>query len=231
LIVFLALLGLFVLFVSTAALDRGIQEIRLDRSGPRRALTPDELTPSRRGWVAVFGCVRHDLAVAVAHGDRVYRLGASVAGASDEDPVFTPLAARDDCDEGRPPRRLYAIVEDDEALGTTLGRVYQARVTPPPVPAFVDGVVGFRALVHGGEAAAATAFWRHDGLELGGLPLLAKGKHPGVLWVAILTAAAGAHGYLLLTLVVVWGLRRRRRAADRSHFSDEENEFLNSRNE
>src|SRR6266542_1406611 len=117
------------------ALQLGVQEIELARKGPRRNLAAEELAPGTRSWVQLFGCVRHDLAVAVASGGRVYRLGAPVAGATDEDPVFTPLATADDCEEGRRPRRLYALIEDDEALGTTLGRVYGARVTPPPVRA------------------------------------------------------------------------------------------------
>jgi hypothetical protein len=216
-----------VLFASTAALQLGLQEVALARSGPRRALAAEELTAGGRAWVQLFGCVRHDLAVAVANGGAVYRLGAPVAGASDEDPVFTPLAAAGDCEEGTRPRRLYALVEDDEALGTTLGRVYGARVTPPPVRAFVDGVIGVPALVHGRAAAHAAQFLGADGADVRDLPLVAKGKRPAVLWVAVLTAAAGAHGYLLLAAVGLWAWRRRRRAAARDHFTEQENEFLN----
>jgi hypothetical protein len=231
LIIFLAFLGVVVFVAATAALDMGVQELRLHAAGPRRDYAAEELPPAARGWLAVFGCVRHDLAVAVAGNGRVYRLGAPVAGAADDDPVFTPLSARDDCDETRRPRRLYALIEDDDALGTTIGRVYQARVTPPPVPAFVDGVAGFSALAHGRAAAAAGRFLGGDGVAVDGLPLVVKGPRPGVLWVAILTAAAGAHGYLLLLVVALWSRRRRRRAAEQAHFTDEENEFLSQKNE
>jgi hypothetical protein len=227
LIAFVVLIVGAVLFASTAALQLGFQEIGLARAGPRRNLAAEELAPGTRAWVQLFGCVRHDLAVAVAAGRAVYRLGAPVAGASDEDPVFTPLAAAGDCDEGRRPQRLYALIEDDEALGTTLGRVYGARVTPPPVRAFVDGVSGVPALVHGRAAAAAASFLAGDGADVRNLPLVGKGKRPAVLWVAVLTAAAGAHGYLLLIAVAAWAWRRRRRAAADAHFTDQENEFLN----
>jgi hypothetical protein len=38
-----------------------------------------------------------------------------------------------------------------------------------------------------------------------------KGRQPGGLWVAILTAAAGLHGYALILVAIVWGVRRHRR--------------------
>ena len=93
----------------------------------------------------MFGCVRHDLAVATTRDGQVYTLGGSAPGAGDEDRVFTPLSARDDCDEGGAPKKIYALVEDDDALGNTIGRVYKSRVAPPPVPAFVEGVIGYGA--------------------------------------------------------------------------------------
>lgn len=225
----LLVLGIFVAVVSTAALVLGVDEARLASAGPRRDFAAAELGPDARGLVAVLGCVRHDLAVGVTADGDVYPLGAPPAGAADDDRVFTPLTARDDCDEGKPPRRVFAVVEDDDALGNTIGRVYKARVAPPPVPAFVDGVIGYGA-GHARLAARARAFFRARGLDAAGAPLLQKGKRPGVRWVAVTTAAAGVHGYLLIVLGAAWAVRKqrraRRRAAARAQFSDAENDFL-----
>ena len=225
---------LSVLFAgSTAALWLGVDEARLARIGHRSDYAAEELQPSTRGWVAVFGCVRHDLAVAVTADGKVYALGGTAPGASptngdrDEDRVFTPLTARDDCTEGAAPKKVYALVEDDDALGNTIGRVFKARVAPPPVPAFVEGVIGYGA---GSSILARKAADRLH-LDLGAAPLLAKGRHPGVFWVAVVTAAAGLHGYALIVVVFFWQRRRARRAAARSQFSDEENEFLDGDNQ
>jgi hypothetical protein len=46
-----------------------------------------------------------------------------------------------------------------------------------------------------------------------------------VLWVALVTAAAGLHGYALIVVVWLWSRRRARRAAARNQFSDSENDF------
>ncbi len=214
---------LCVLFAgATAALVLGVDEARLARLDHRRDYAAEEVTPSTRGWVAVFGCVRHDLAVATTRAGDVYALGATAAGASDEDRVFTPLSARDDCAEGTAPKKIYALIEDDDALGNTIGRVYKSRVAPPPVPAFVEGVIGYGtgSTTLAKKAAAALH------LDLDVAPLLAKGRHPGVLWVAVVTAAAGLHGYALILVIVLWTRRRARRAQARGHFSDEENAFL-----
>jgi len=213
---------LIILFAgSTAALWLGVEEARLARIGHRSDYAAEEMHPSTRGYVAVFGCVRHDLAVATTADGHVYALGGSAPGASDEDRVFTPLSARDDCEEGRAPKKVYALVEDDDALGNTIGRVYKTRVAPPPVPAFVEGVIGY--------GAGSTMLARHAagklGLDLAQTPLLAKGRHPGVLWVAVVTAAAGLHGYALIAVVILWSRRRARRAAARGQFSDDENAF------
>jgi hypothetical protein len=135
--------------------------------------------------------------------------------------VFTPLTARDDCDEGRAPKKVYALVEDDDALGNTIGRVYKTRVAPPPVPAFVEGVIGYGAGSHVLARHAAEKLQ----LDLGKTPLIAKGRHPGVFWVAALTAAAGLHGYALIAAVIFWSRRRARRATARGQFSDDENAF------
>lgn len=203
---------------STAAVWLGVQEARLSRMH-RVDYAAEELTPSTTGYVAAFGCVRHDLAVAVTRDGHAYRLGESAPGATDEDRVFTPLSARDDCQEGRAPEKIYALIEDDDALGNTIGRVYKTHVVPPPVPAFVEGVIGYGA---GSPTLVLRAF--HD-REMAGKPLLAKGRHPGVTWVAVLTAAAGVHGYALIAVIALWVRRRARRAAARGQFSDEENDF------
>ena len=163
----ITLLALLFLAAS-AALFTGVQEARLARMGQRSDYAAEELAPGTRGYVAVFGCVRHDLAVATTADGRVYKLGTSEAGATDEDRVFTPMSARSDCDEGRAPARIYALVEDDEALSNTIGRVYKSRVAPPPVPAFVEGVIGF--------GAGSTSLGRHAaqalGVDLGTVPLV-----------------------------------------------------------
>ena len=224
----LVALGAFVAVAATAALLLGVDEARL-ASGSRHDYAAEELTPSTVGYVAVFGCVRHDLAVGVTASKTVYRLGARPPDAEDEDRVFTPLSARADCDEARPPARIYALIEDDDALGNTIGRVFKEKVAPPPVPAFVDGVIGYGA-GHARLGAAARGWLGAHGVALGDAPLLQKGKRPGVRWVAITTALAGAHGYLLLILGTWWAIRRQRRAqrrvAEREHFSEQENSFL-----
>ena len=206
---------------STAALWLGVEEAQLARIGRRADYAAEELTPSTRGYVALFGCVRHDLAVATTADGRVYALGGSAPGATDEDRVFTPLSARDDCEEGRAPKKIYALIEDDDALGNTIGRVYKNKVAPPPVPAFVEGVIGY------GAGSSLLARHAADRLQLdrATTPLLAKGRHPGVLWVALVTAGAGLHGYALIVVVIFWTRRRARRAAARGQFSDDENAF------
>jgi hypothetical protein len=212
---------LCVLFAgATAAIWLGVEEARLARMH-RADYAAEELGPSTTGYVAVFGCIRHDLAVATTADGRVYTLGGSVPGASDEDRVFTPMTARDDCDEGKAPKKIYALVEDDDALGNTIGRVYKTRVAPPPVPAFVEGVIGYGA---GSRLLAGHAADKLK-LDLAETPLLAKGRHPGVLWVALVTAAAGLHGYALIVVVILWSRRRARRTAARGEFSDDENAF------
>jgi hypothetical protein len=219
----LVLALLVILFAgSTAALWLGVEEAELARIAHPADYAAEELAPSTTGWVAVFGCVRHDLAVAVTADGHVYPLGGTAPGATDEDRVFTPLSARGDCEEGRAPQKIYALVEDDDALGNTIGRVYEHRVAPPPVPAFVEGVIGYGA----GSTALARRAAANLHVDPAKMPLLAKGRHPGVLWVALVTAAAGLHGYALIVVVLVWTRRRARRAAARGEFSDEENEFL-----
>ena len=219
---------LVVLFAgSTAAIWLGVEEAQLARIAHRADYAAEEVQPSTHGWVAVFGCVRHDLAVATTNDGRVYPLGGTAPGARpaeerDEDRVFTPMSARDDCAEGTPPKKIFALVEDDDALGNTIGRVFKSHVAPPPVPAFVEGVIGYGA----GSSMLAKKAAAQLHLDPGQVPLLAKGRHPGVLWVALVTVAAGLHGYALILVVALWARRRSRRAAARGEFSDEENAFL-----
>ena len=210
--------------VSGVALETGVNEARLIASGPRHDLTPEELA-SARGWIATYGCVRHDLAVGVGPSGRAYRLGRA-APETEHDLVFTPLAARDDCEDAVP-RKLFLLIEDDDALGSTIANVYRAHVAPPPVSAFVSGVVGYGA-GHGGRAAPARALLTTAGVDVAKVALLAKGKQPGVLWVALVTAAAGAHGFLLCGIAVWWAIRRERRRRDRAQESEEEQSFFDS---
>jgi hypothetical protein len=201
-----------VLVVSCAALYTGVQEARLIASGPLAERTVETLTPGATGWLAVAGCVRHDLALGVTAAGRVYRLGSAPPESEEDDRVFTPLSARDDCDEERPPRRLFALVEDDDALTNTIGHAYRQRVAPPPVLAVVDGVIGF-GVGHGRLAAAARKELERGGSAAAELPVLVKGRRPGVRWVALTTAGAGVHGLLLLAVGAAWFRRRQRRAA------------------
>jgi hypothetical protein len=225
----LAALAVFILVASTAAVMLGVDEARLASQPRRHDVAAAEVDGSVRGWVGIFGCVRHDLAVGVTRKKEVYRLGARLPDSEDDDRVFTPLAAAADCDEATRPKKIYALVEDDDALGNTIGRVYKSRVAPPPVPAFVDGVIGFGA-GHTSLADAARAFFVRDDLDVATAPLLQKGKHPGVFWVAVTTAAAGAHGYLLVALGGYWLIRRRRqrraKSAEREHLTHAEQEFF-----
>jgi len=222
---FVASLALVAAVLSWVVLQTGLDETRLHLSGKRRDLEVSEL-PAASGWIAVYGCVRHDLAVGVTPRLHVYRLGEPPPLDSDpeQDRIYTPLAARDDCDDDKPPKRLYALVENDDALGNTISHVYAQRVAPPPVPAIVSGVIGFGA-GHRKPANAARAR-----LQLEGLPLLAKGKQPGLLWVALVTTAAGAHGFLFAGLGVWWLVRRerRRRALLSGKITEAEEEFFHT---
>jgi hypothetical protein len=226
--VVLSLLALAIAGVSAVALSSGLDEARLAASGARRDLAVEELGGAR-GWVAVFGCVRHDLAIGVGPSGRAYRVGAQAPESEEHDRVFTPLSAREDCDEDKPPAQLYALVEDDQILASTISHVYRARVAPPPVPAIVSGVIGYGA-GHGRAAARARALLAGEKIAIGDAPLLAKGKQPGVWWVAVVTAAVGGHGFLLVILGVWWALRRerRRKALLAGATTHEEEEFFRS---
>jgi len=226
-----------VLLVGVAALAcivalAGVSELRLASQRKRKDLDLDQL-PGASGWIGVMGCMRHDLAVGVTSARRVYKLGESIAEVDEngktDDRVFTPLAAHDDCQEGKPPARLYALIENDEALGTTISGVYAQAVSPPPVPVVVTGVIGFGA-GHLEQAAAARDYFSRRGLLLDAQPLLAKGRGPGPLWVAIVTLLAGVHGLLFCAFAGVWAWRRRRRrrAIEAGHITDEEEAFFES---
>jgi hypothetical protein len=221
-------LALGVAAVSAVALSSGLDEARLATSGARRDLLANELAGAR-GWVSAFGCVRHDLAIGVGPSGRAYRVGAEPPETEEHDRVFTPLAAREDCDEDKPPARLYALVEDDQVLASTISHVYQQRVAPPPVPALVAGVIGYGA-GHTSAADRARKKLSTERVSLGDAPLLVKGKQPGVLWVAVVTAAAGAHGFVLLAIAAWWAIRRerRRRALLAGRITEAEEDFFNS---
>lgn len=212
--------------VSLVALFSGVDEARLAASGPRRDLTAAELSRSR-GYIGTFGCVRHDLAVGVTESGHVYRLGERLPADEDLVRVFTPLSAPADCDEGRAPKKIYALVEDDDSLGTTITHSYRVDVPPPPVPAMVSGVIGY-GVGHLRQSRAARARFSKMGLSLDdSAPLLVKGKRPGILWIAVVTALAGVHGLLFCGLGLWWVRRRiRRRKASLIDEGDIEGEFF-----
>jgi hypothetical protein len=202
------LLGLSI--VSGIVLKSGLDEARLVQAGARREVAVQDLRDAT-GWITTFGCVRHDLAVGVTKYGRVYRLGTAQPDSEDSDRVFTPLADAKDCNEESKPRTVYALVEDDDSLGTTISYTYKQKVAPPPVPAVLSGVVGY-GVGHKKLADQARAVFARDvGVVVDEQPLFAKGKQPGVLWVAILTAAAGGHGFLFVGLAAFWVWRKARR--------------------
>ena len=238
LLLLLLLVGMAAL--STVIFVSGVDETTLALQTKRRDLTVDELAADHAGgWVAVYGCVRHDLAVGVNRARGPFRLGSTELerGRRDNpdaqveaDRVFTPLSALDDCDEERPPTKIFALIEDDDTLGDTISFAYRSKVLPPPVKAIVSGVVGHGA-GHGSAASKGRSFLAQSlKLDLDGRPLLVKGKQPGVRWVAMLTLAAGAHGYLLCVLLVVWAVRRtlRQRAILSGQVSEAEEDFFRS---
>ncbi len=215
-------LGAFVSIASLAALWVGVTDYMVASSGPKRRAAAAELSPGARGWYGVDGCVRHDLAVVVTAENVVYRLGERGPAPDEGDRTYTPLAAIDDCDEDKPPRHVYAIVEDQETTETTLGRTGPRLIAPPPIAAHVDGTIGPRV----GDRSRLRRAQRRMPADTPGLaeaPLLRKNGRPGDRGVALFTAAAGLHGLLLLALGARWILRRRRlRDAIRSGEHDEQ---------
>ncbi len=209
-------LGAVLLTASVAAIWVGATDTIVTLSGPKRRMEASALSPSARGWFALDGCVRHDQAVVVSADGVVYRLGERGPEADDGDRVYTPIAARGDCDDEKPPQRIYALLEDAEGTGTTLGRSAPRLVAPPSIPATVEGTIGPRV---GSSRRAAKAKAKLGG-GLPGLaeaPLLRKDARPGVLWVGLFTCGSGLHGFLLLALGARYLRRRaaRRRGAAR----------------
>ena len=125
-------LALAICGVSAVALSSGLDEARLAASGARRDVAVEELAGAR-GWVAVFGCVRHDLAVGVGPSGRAYRVGAQAPESEERDRVFTPLSARDDCDEDKPPKRLLKPWRPSARRKWGYRRCRTAFQSPPPL--------------------------------------------------------------------------------------------------
>jgi hypothetical protein len=233
--------------LSTFAVFTGLDETRLALAARRGRvdLTAEELPGQGSGVVAVVGCMRHDIAVAVSKRRGVFRVGTdtvemsaklpsdvprtgSLPSPDEIDRVFTPLAAAGECEDDKLPARIYGLVEEDSTLGGTLTHVYKAAIAPPSVRAIVSGVAGY-GTGHTREADRARHFLSESlHIDAAAVPLIVKGRQPGVLWVALVTLASGAHGYLLCVLAVVWSVRksRRRRALLAGETSDEEEAFF-----
>ncbi len=221
-------MGLFIAVASSFAVTAGLNETRLSLSGPRKDFGTGLVPRGTQGWVSVFGCVRHDLAVVVTPGGEAFRLGSHSIDPDAGDRVFTPVTAHDDCDEDKPPQKTLALIEDDDALSNSLGRELQ--VAPPPVPAMIDGVIGFGA-GHPKMSVRARLFFAQSGPIVGAVePTIVKGRRPGLLWVGATTLAAGVHGYILILLLVWWVRRRiaRARNAEAHDPDDPENQFFSS---
>lgn len=217
---------------SVAAIWVGVTDTILTLSGPKRRVEASALGGGTRGWFAVEGCVRHDLGVVVTADGVVYRLGERGPEADDADRVYTPIAARGDCDDDRPPSRIYALIEDAEAMGMALNRSSSTLVAPPSVPATVEGTIGPRIgdakRARKARAKLAAALPTLPGLD--DAPLLRKNARPGVLWVGLFTCGAGLHGFLLLALGVRYLRRRnaRREALRHGQVDEEEEQFFRS---
>jgi hypothetical protein len=222
-------LGAFVSIASLAAAWVGVTDWLVASSGGHRRIAAEALARDARGWFALDGCVRHDFAVVVTGEGVVYRLGEKGPAPDEGDRTFTPLAARDDCEEDRPPRRAFALVEDAEATDTTLGRTAPTLVAPPPIVARVDGTIGPRV---GDAGRAGKVRKKLDGIVPGiaEAPLLKKGGHPADRTVALLTAAIGVHGLLFLALGARWLRRKRRReqAVREGRVDEAEEQFFRS---
>lgn len=223
-------LAAFVLTASAAALWVGIGDYLLASSGGRQQVELARLASARRGWFVVDACVRHDLAAVVSVDDVVYRLGERGPAPDDGDRTYTPLAAPDDCDDGKMPAHVYALLEDAEGSETTLGRAAPTIVAPPSIRARVEGTIGPRA---GDRGRAAKARRKLAGVvpgitDVDAAPLLKKDARPPDKMVALVTAAAGLHGLLLFALGWRWLRRRARRRAELESgaLDDAEEEFF-----
>jgi hypothetical protein len=220
-------LATFILTASTAALWVGVSDFLLASAGGRRHVEPAALPALGRGWYVIDACVRHDLAVVVTADDVVYRLGERGPAPDDGDRTYTPLAAASDCDDDRPPSRVYALLEDAEGSETTLSRSAPTLVAPPPIRARVEGTVGVRV----GDRGRAAKALRKLGDAAPGIdvaPLLHKGGHPPDKTVSMVTTAAGLHGLLLFVIGALYVRRRARRRADlvSGRLDDAEDEFF-----
>jgi hypothetical protein len=203
-------LGAFVSIASLAATWVGVTDWMVASGGKHRGVAAEAIASDARGWFTIDGCVRHDYAVVVTAENVVYRLGEKGPAPEDGDRTFTPLAARDDCIEDHPPRRIFTLVEDAEATETTLGRAAPTLIAPPPIVARVDGTIGPRV---GDVGRANKVRQKLEGVVSGiaEAPLLKKGGHPADRTVAALTAAIGIHGLLFLALGARWLRQKRQR--------------------
>src|SRR5262249_30478605 len=137
-------LAAFVSIASMAALWVGASDWWVASAGGRRRVVAQALSPTARGRFVGGGCVRHHLAGVVPAEEIAYRLGEPGPPPDDGDRTYTPVSARDECDDDRPPRRVFAVLEDAEATSTTLGRSGPRRIAPPPIAAVVEGTIGPR---------------------------------------------------------------------------------------
>lgn len=188
---------------SIFALTIGVNEIRLIRSGPLRALLAEEVKAGTEGWVQVLGCARHDLEVAISPE------GIVVAGERDaRDRIYFAVTPQSECDDDAQPGALHPtlIVESRDAV-QGLSRLYEKGYVPPPTRVVLDGVIGFG----GGDGwretlARAELTKRHPALA--SVPILVKGQRPGSKPAAYATAAVGLHGLLLISILAWLGIRR-----------------------
>ena len=204
-------LGAILLCASGAAFWVGATDSMLATSGPRRVIPVEALPRVTRGWYLLDACIRHDLAVVVTSEGTAYKLGEPSVESDDTDRIYTPLAARSDCADDGPPKHVYALVEDADAVNTTFARFGQARIAPPPIAGTVEGIVGPRS----GDKGRARRAERRLAAEVPGIegvPLVRKDGRPSPLWLGLVTMGAGLHGILLLAIA---GLYLRRRAARR----------------
>lgn len=200
-------LGAILLSSSAAAFWVGATDALLATSGPRRVIAVEDLPSDTRGWYLLGACIRHDLAVVVTSAGTAYKLGEPGIESDDTDRIYTPLSARADCADDRPPQHVYALVEDADAVNTTFARGGHARIAPPPIAGTVDGTIGSRM----GDRSRARQAARTLAAELPGLervPLLRKDGHPAPLWLGLVTMGAGLHGLVLLVIAALYYRRR-----------------------
>lgn len=220
-------LGAILLTASFAALWVGVTDWMVAAAGGKQRMAAEALPRTARGWYELTGCVRHDLAVVVTAQGVVYRLGDPGTAPDDTDRTYTPIAAREDCDDDRPPQHLYALMEDWEGSNTTLGRVAPRRIAPPSVVAIVEGTIG-PGVGDRANAKKARARMAADVPAAAELPLLRKGGLPRDKTVSIVTGAVGLHGFLLFALGARWMRRRARRqaAVQRGEVDEGEEQFF-----